>query len=59
MVVVVVFCCFPLEDAVSKLCEPCGTASPLHIGTKQDGTAEGAHKMTVQISCEKKTSQIL
>lgn len=50
---------FLLEDAVSKLCEHCGTASPLHNGTKEDGTAEGAHKMTVQISHEKNTSQIL
>lgn len=50
---------FFLEDTVRKLCEYCGTAIPLHIGTKQDGTTEGAHKMTGQMSYEKKVPNSL
>lgn len=50
---------FFLEDTVRKLSEYCGTASPLHVGTKQDGTTEGAHKMTGQISFEKKVPNSL
>lgn len=50
---------FFLEDPLRKLHEYCGTASPLHTGTKQDGTPEGVHKMTGQISCKKKVPNYL
>lgn len=46
---------FFLEDPVRKLH---GTSS-LHTGTNQDGTTEGAHKITDQISYKKKNPNSL